>query len=335
VGRDLIVGLSDSPARAITALTQDPAAISNLRVMARFLRSGVRVELQHPPTLELSADVATATITPAETAKQIVWDPSLLPGLALWLDATDASTITADSSGVSEWRDKSGAKHHVIQSIASARPAYQPTGLDDKPTIYFDNTDAVLACSKTTVSCRGDLFYGAVFEYLNDGGSWRPIVGIIADEITSKNGELILQRISNKSSIGIHWSGIKNTGNTYAVQVTNLFTPRIATAGRSGGDALGLGGTVTVTATGPSQSTYLTQAAQTWPTNRLTTRIAIGGRQQAGTAWSNARISEVVVCNQNLSTLNRHKLEGYFARKWGLLASLPVDHPYKTLPPVP
>jgi hypothetical protein len=110
----------------------------------------------------------------------------------------------------------------------------------------------------------------------------------------------------------------------------------MATMGRSGGNAFGVGGTVTITATGPSQATYLTQASQTWPTNGLTTRIAIGGRQQAGSpSWSNARISEVVVCNQNLSTLDRQKLEGYFARKWGLLASLPEDHPYKTLPPVP
>ena len=51
VGRDLIVGLSDSPARAVTRLAKDPASIANLRVVARFLRSGVRVELHSPPAI--------------------------------------------------------------------------------------------------------------------------------------------------------------------------------------------------------------------------------------------------------------------------------------------
>ncbi|MFO0031794.1 MAG: hypothetical protein ACK54Z_05990 [Cyanobacteriota bacterium] len=51
VGRDLIVGLSDAPARAVAAFTLDPEAISTLKVEARYLRSGVTVELVHPPTL--------------------------------------------------------------------------------------------------------------------------------------------------------------------------------------------------------------------------------------------------------------------------------------------
>jgi hypothetical protein len=51
VGRDLIVGLSDSPGRAVTTLAKDPASIANLRVVARYLRSGVRVELHSPPTI--------------------------------------------------------------------------------------------------------------------------------------------------------------------------------------------------------------------------------------------------------------------------------------------
>jgi hypothetical protein len=35
------------------------------------------------------------------------------------------------------------------------------------------------------------------------------------------------------------------------------------------------------------------------------------------------------------SDVNRQKLEGYLAHKWGLGANLPVDHPYKTVGPKP
>ncbi len=114
--------------------------------------------------------------------------------------------------------------------------------------------------------------------------------------------------------------------------MTNLFIPRIATAGRSGGTQ-GNGGTITITATGPSQPSYLTQAVQTWATGELTSRIQIGGRQQAGTGYSNSRISEVVVMNRNATTTERQKFEGYLAHKWGLTANLPAGHPYKLVEP--
>ena len=51
--RDLIVGLSDEPARAVAAFTLDPEAISTLKVEARYLRSGRLVQVladhQTPP----------------------------------------------------------------------------------------------------------------------------------------------------------------------------------------------------------------------------------------------------------------------------------------------
>jgi hypothetical protein len=34
------------------------------------------------------------------------------------------------------------------------------------------------------------------------------------------------------------------------------------------------------------------------------------------------------------TTDNRQKLEGYLAWKWGMVPNLPVDHPYKTSPPM-
>jgi hypothetical protein len=61
VGRDLVVGLRDEPARAVEAFTLDPTAVSSLKVEARYLRSGVTVELHSPPTLELAPTPAVVT----------------------------------------------------------------------------------------------------------------------------------------------------------------------------------------------------------------------------------------------------------------------------------
>lgn len=45
------------------------------------------------------------------------------------------------------------------------------------------------------------------------------------------------------------------------------------------------------------------------------------------------QFAELVLCDTALSTLNRQKLEGYYAHKYGLTANLPVGHPYIASPP--
>ena len=275
----------------------------------------------------------TLDISPTFTWNETVWNPSML-GPALWLDAADASTITLNGSTVSQWSDKSGNGFHVTQATASLQPTYQATGFNSQPTVYFDNSGDEMGCDQTSVSSRGDLFYAAVFQMLSDTQNWSMIVGTNTSSASDNDGTLLMQRMSTRSEIGIHNSGVADTGSTYAVQVTDLFVPRIATAGRSGG-VNGDGGTITVTATGPSQPSYLTQAVQTWQTVEATSRIQIGGRQQSETEFSNSLISEVVVMNRNATTLERQKLEGYLAHKWGLEADLPADHPYKNYGPRP
>ena len=51
--------------------------------------------------------------------------------------------------------------------------------------------------------------------------------------------------------------------------------------------------------------------------------------------YSNISVAEIIVLYEAISTVNRQKLEGYLAHKWGLTANLPADHPYKTVGPTP
>jgi hypothetical protein len=66
---------------------------------------------------------------------------------ALWLDASDTSTITLDgSNNVSEWRDKSGNGRHSTQATALSRPAYTPAAVNGRNAITFDAVDDFLSC---------------------------------------------------------------------------------------------------------------------------------------------------------------------------------------------
>jgi hypothetical protein len=46
----------------------------------------------------------------------------------------------------------------------------------------------------------------------------------------------------------------------------------------------------------------------------------------------NGSINEIIAFNSSLTTSQRQQVEGYLAWKWGLQASLPATHPYKTSP---
>ncbi|MFN7740930.1 MAG: hypothetical protein ACK5RA_11815, partial [Cyanobacteriota bacterium] len=67
LGRDLLVAATDGPPRS--ELERDPATVANLRLLARFLRSGVEVLLERPPILLW---VEPAAVGRGESAEVVV-----------------------------------------------------------------------------------------------------------------------------------------------------------------------------------------------------------------------------------------------------------------------
>ena len=71
------------------------------------------------------------------------WDAVSLPSavspgnLQLWLDASDASTITESGGAVSEWRDKSGQGNDASQGNNTLRPIFNKTVMNGLATVDF------------------------------------------------------------------------------------------------------------------------------------------------------------------------------------------------------
>jgi hypothetical protein len=268
-----------------------------------------------------------------DIAATSLWSPLLLgSGLKMWLDANDSSTITLNGSTVSQWNDKSGTGNHVSNGTAGSQPTYQATGFNSLPTVSFDGSNDFLGKSSVVdVPSTGDLFFGAIFEMDTTNGIWNWIVGHRSAANSSLNGAIAIQRGGGDNQIGCHNTDVADT--RIKVDVTSLLVDRIATLGRAGGSS-GNGGSVTVTATGPSGASYLTSGTQSW-TSSSGSFLQIGGRQQSGTNFFDGQISEVIVCNRNLTTAERQSFEGYLAWKWNIVSTLPADHPYKNSPPTP
>jgi hypothetical protein len=240
-----------------------------------------------------------------------LWRPDELGAdLALWLDAEDTASITLNGSNVSQWDDKSGNNNHVSQGSASAQPAYT-AGL-----VTFDGSnDALIAATPIiTATDTGTLTMFSVSS-LVAGES-----GYMYGAVDPGQGCALYQ--SNGTNIGFARTATGATAGQVAHNITLPGQGVIGVVFSTDTANLSFNGTVTSVVGG---------LAFTAPTVEFTLGNRRNGTSVA-TFWEGGH-REIVVSNAALTTADRQKLEGYLAWKWGLEASLPVDHPYKTTPP--
>ncbi len=103
--------------------------------------------------------------------------PTQISGLALWLDASDAATLTLDgSNNVSQWADKSGNARHVLQGVVNSRPKLVAGGIGSKNVLEFDGTDDFLKSGAFTVTAPG-IIYTVIRSFAASGTNRNAIDG--------------------------------------------------------------------------------------------------------------------------------------------------------------
>jgi len=242
------------------------------------------------------------------------WDPSQLSTLAAWYDADDSSTITLNGSNVSQWSDKSGNGKHAIQNTSSLQPAYTANGLNGTSVVTF--TQDELAVANLVLIGQGHEVYaiatlesssdvqarllslkttGATFDYANQT-SWVPVMR------NSTNPEIRAYQV-----------------NTSSIYTTTYAAPLLISSTLSNGLTLRVNGVV--------------EGTKATSTNLNTTDGLLIGQSltSVDNNWDGL-VGEIVFTDE-LSTADRHKMEGYLAHKWGLTANLPSSHPYKSSAP--
>jgi hypothetical protein len=157
------------------------------------------------------------------------FDPKSISGLALWLDASDSSTVDTVSGAVSEWRDKSTNGRHLTQGTANNRPSYSTT-VNGRNAITFDGENDVLfrsAISPTLLSStagatafyvfrpNSDTTFAAVnicaagvghIDRFSDGNSYHGNLrvarfeGVASGSIASTGTQLIASRVQDASN---------------------------------------------------------------------------------------------------------------------------------------
>ena len=263
-----------------------------------------------------SADVYTYTVEPTPS---IPWTPAQISA-NLWLDATDASTITEVGGNVNQWNDKSGNSNNFTGTdmpITNARTLNGLNVIDFNGTSnYLDGGDILdVGTGDYTVISVLDIDdvtsnYGAVWSKSRYSGD----PGRIAAYITSPNtlrffeqftagtnldvpistGSLVLSNELIRGSRITTYSNGSSSGSTPSTNTGNIDTPYHFLIG---GYANSSGGVP------PQVGFYLDGA-----------------------------VGEFVV--GAFTPTERQLVEGYLAHKWGLVANLPASHPYRAAAPL-
>ena len=232
-----------------------------------------------------------------------LWTPAELGvSLALWLDADDTSTITLNGATVSQWRDKSGNARHANQTVATSQPAYNAT----TKTITFEGSSTKMQLAIAIPGAPYDI--ATVVKPLASTAGYRTLL-----QVQGLTNTHTLIRETGSTRIGTWFNAFRQFG-TYTLDGT----ARAILFARLNSD-------LTMNA---SLNGDIVLTSPTAPVGAATSSgIWIGNTWADYQPWGD--VNEMILTSGILSTSDRQKLEGYLAWKWGTVASLPSDHPYK------
>ena len=280
------------------------------------------------------------TITPSFTQ----WTPALI-STALWLDAADASTVTADGSNlVSNVNDKSGNGRNFTAS-GGARPTYSTSTLNSKAVFTFGGSQFLTSTSAaSTCNFLHNPNGSTVVAVWKAGNSSDPnaLLGLCGTSTTpSTNIGLALfydDRVSaarQNKIVSVIQKGVSGESAAANVSADEAMPANAAVILSHIGDP--------GNATAASRSSLRINAGSAIELNTSTfapTSNSASFTLELGSTGNNVfpltgYIAEFIVLASIASTNTRQRIEGYLAHKWGLTANLPSNHPYKVNPPAP
>lgn len=241
-----------------------------------------------------------------------LWTPERINPL-LWLDAADNSTITTVSGGISEWRDKSGNNFHALQSDANNRPVLQSfNGLN---SVFFQGNPKHLSIFSSVIQ-NNDNFTAIAVQSTRWGRGIDGVTGagfwsfFLSNGINQFDAAIVTQF---PSAVMVGSTTLTNT------IITN---PSIKVLRFEQGATIGHGNNGTYSQRNIINSTLRNSGS----------RIDLGRSNDPNT-YSVGILTEILMFNSAISTVVRQKTEGYLAHKWGMVANLPTNHPFKNYPP--
>lgn len=222
-------------------------------------------------------------------------------GYTLWLDPSDAATVTLVSSAVSQITDKSGSSHTFAQTTAGSRPPTTTinslTALSFPFNGYFLQSAAAASTmlSTTAYTVHVVTSVSAISSNATGGTNNNAVWGDV-------NGQVGLYlKSTGPTAVAVNNDGTEDNATTTIATATAM----VLTVQLSGGNiAISRdSGSFTSTASG---------------TNTSLAQILYLGRGEGASPWFNGSIGEVLMYSSALSAGNMTTNINYLRTKWGI-----------------
>jgi hypothetical protein len=264
--------------------------------------------------------LAAPTYTPA------TFDPTLLPGLTIWLDGNDTTgtgATVANGTALTTWFDKSGWGRNATMT---GSPTIITNAGNGKSGVNFSATGANNMYGGITMPAQTyinelNMFIvykstGAAPTYtdlISRGQTATPVGGtgntfsLYNGNMLSANGASAVYASTYNTNLSI-WNGLVSQKSA----TTSFFR---------------------LTINGVEQAVVSGSPSYNFTPYDAAGFITIGSSRSTGTFTGH--FCEMLIFNTPLSTNQRDQVEGYLAWKWGLQSSLQTSHPYYVATPTP
>lgn len=237
--------------------------------------------------------------------------PTQVSNLSVWYDAADSGTLSTSGSTITSWREKSGTG---FTATPANSPTYGTTVLNGKNTVTLNGTNQTFSTSFTMNSALHS------FVIVHKPNSTTSNTSLLRFQSA---GYVVFPYYFNSAAHGYitSYDGalINETGTTLLDNSSSANFNIIVVTIQSGSQVIFRDGT---------QQSTTSQSITSATTASMYIGSLIGNSEFYG-----GSIGEIMVFNSFLTSTQRQQLEGYLAWKWGLVAQLPANHPYKTIRP--
>ncbi len=234
------------------------------------------------------------------------FDPRTIQGLAMWLDASDSSTVTLASGAVSEWRDKSGNSRNAAQTVANNRPA--TVTVNGRTAVSFDGMNDGLEF--TGVARTDETWIIAAAQTVDQSGTRMFISNAVEGfGIASAKGSVRLL----VAYFGDFAEGVGRLRPYYNSNPAIPLGPAVLSVVRSAAS----GGFVFIDGT---QRPSVVNGAASFTTSG-SVAISRIGYFNSSTLQLQGWIGEILCYSRPLTAAERQTAERYLGKKWGIVVA--------------
>ncbi len=254
------------------------------------------------------------------------WNPIRYSGCTLWLDGADPNAngiLPSNGANISTWVDKSGNGKNATTS--TNYPIFSSKSLNGLGTIRFNGASGTVNYLDIPSFDFGTSQRSAFFVIQNTG----PTSGAASAPHwfwpNTGNG-------TNSLSMVI-WMETRIQGTTQNI-IVNLNRNQYYLISYVFGSSSGL---EQLYLSSSLAGTYIKSNGGTSYAN-ATSGYRLGwlnNNDPPTNYYYDGNMGEIIIFNRALTTSQQQQVEGYLAWKWGLVSSLPANHPWKNWPPPP